>query len=153
MTRFFPLLALLLLLGACRPEVLTPAEQAEVDRALIEDYVLANNLNGTFTDSGLYIALADSGTGSSFPTLADTVSVIYAGYLLDGRTFDSSAGNAVDFPLNRLIEGWREGLRLFKPGGTGILVVPSGLAYGPSAVGAIPANSVLRFDIELVTFY
>ncbi|RMG72367.1 MAG: peptidylprolyl isomerase [Bacteroidetes bacterium] len=153
MKLLFPLLVMLLILGACQPEVLTPAEQAAVDQSLIEEYVAANQLDGAFTASGLYVALADSGSGDTFPTLSDTVSVVYAGYLLNGQLFDSSAGNAVDFPLNRLIPGWQEGLRLFKRGGMGTLIVPSGQAYGTRPVGSIPANSVLRFDIELVDFY
>ena len=56
----------------------------------------------------------------------------------------------ITFPLSGVIQGWQEGIPLFKEGGSGILLIPSALGYGSQSVGSIPANSVLIFDINLI---
>ncbi|GAB4423747.1 MAG: hypothetical protein OHK0039_40490 [Bacteroidia bacterium] len=145
--------ALLATAWGCNRDTITPDEQKAIDRELIEAYIASIVPDtGQFTSSGLYYVITEPGTDSVSPVLSDTVSVIYAGYLLNGTRFDSSNGAVVSFPLNRLIAGWQEGLRRFHRGDKGILVIPSHLGYGSQPVGSIPANSVLRFDIELVDF-
>ena len=129
-----------------------PAEQLKVDKALIEKYAKDNNLKAKSTPSGLYYVIEKEGKGAH-PTATSTVKVHYKGTLLDGTEFDSSysRGEPTEFPLNRVVRGWQEGIPLLKKGGKGKLLIPSGMAYGPRAVGAkIPANSVLVFDIELL---
>ena len=64
--------------------------------------------------------------------------------------FDQSSSNGITFPLSGVIQGWQEGIPLFKEGGSGILLIPSALGYGSQSVGTIPANSVLIFDINLI---
>lgn len=143
----------ILLLGitACNDtEILSPAEQLEVDLNLIEDYLATNNINAEVTESGLHYVIEEEGNGM-FPTLEDEVSVSYRGYLLNGDTFDETEENMpVSFVLGNLIFGWQEGLQLFPAGSKGKLFIPSGLGYGSLARPGIPANSVLLFDIELV---
>lgn len=84
----------------------------------------------------------------------DTVRLHYTGWLTDADAtiFDSSVkrGEPVEFPLNRLIKGWQEGVPGMKPGGTRVLKIPPELAYGPQARGKIPANSTLVFRIEVL---
>ena len=53
------------------------------------------------------------------------------------------------FPLSNVIQGWQEGIPLFSEGGSGVLLIPSALGYGGQAVGSIPANSVLIFEVSL----
>lgn len=139
------------ILSAC-DNVVEPEEQLEIDKQLISDYVAANGLYGDFTESGLFIAIADSGVGTEYPSPASLVEIIYTGTLLDGTEFDSSDGFPATFALYSLITGWQEGLGHFRPEGEGVLLVPSRLGYGPQARTSIPANSVLRFDIELLDF-
>jgi FKBP-type peptidyl-prolyl cis-trans isomerase len=153
--RLHPLILLLLsvlvlLTSACDDE-LTPEQQREVDREIIEEYVAVNNFDGTFLESGVFYALTDSGSSSLTPRPTDEVEVIYEGSLLDGTVFDDSGGFPATFELNRLIRGWQEGMQYFPVGSEGILIIPSGLAYGPrGSGGSIPPNTVIRFDIELL---
>ncbi len=120
--------------------------QSEKDHQLILDYVQSHNLNGEFTDSGLYYAIEDSGN-AQHPTLQNYLNVDYKGYFLDDKVFDS--GTNVDFPLSGVIAGWQEGLQLIGEGGKIKLIVPSALGYGDKQYGSIPANSVLVFDVKL----
>ena len=105
------------------------------------------------TDSGLKYIMIESGTGES-PKQGDNVSVHYSGFLLDGTMFDSSykREKPITFPLGegRVIKGWDEGISLLKIGGKAKFIIPPDLAYGSRAMGPIPANSILVFEVELV---
>ena len=74
----------------------------------------------------------------------------YKGYLLDGTVFDQSEKFEFTLGAAKVVEGWEEGLKFFLPGSEGWLLVPSKLAYGPLAVGKVPANSVLIFKIKML---
>jgi FKBP-type peptidyl-prolyl cis-trans isomerase FkpA len=128
-------------------------KQAEVDRQKILDYLEENDLEAQETASGLFYIIENPGTGAH-PNLYSTVTVRYTGYYLDGVVFESNeGGQASSFQLQGMIRGWREGIPLFKKGGIGTLLVPSGMAYGSnSAQRGIPNNSVLIFDIRLIEF-
>ncbi len=105
----------------------------------------------TTTDSGLQYEVLTEGEGES-PSAEDTVKVHYHGTLLDGTVFDSSVdrGQPAEFPLNRVISGWTEGVQLMKVGSKYRFYIPSELAYGQRAQGAITPNSTLIFDVELL---
>ncbi len=93
-----------------------------------------------------------AGNGPS-PTATDTVRVHYVGRFPDGREFDSSVarGQPAEFPLNRVIKCWTEGVQKMKVGGKAQLICPPGMAYGErGAGGTIPPNATLHFDIELL---
>jgi FKBP-type peptidyl-prolyl cis-trans isomerase FklB len=103
--------------------------------------------------SGLQYKVIKSGTGKS-PKATDTVKVHYHGTLIDGTVFDSSVerGEPATFPVNGVIPGWVEGLQLMKEGDKWQFVIPAKLAYGErSPGGKITANSVLIFDVELLS--
>ena len=103
------------------------------------------------TASGLKYVIAKEGNGKS-PKATDVVTVHYVGTLTDGTKFDSSIdrGQSIDFPLNRVIPGWTEGLQLMKEGGEAVFYIPSNLAYGPQELPGIPANSPLIFWVQLI---
>jgi peptidylprolyl isomerase len=104
------------------------------------------------TESGLQYKVLQAGTGEAHPTANDKVKVHYHGTLTDGTVFDSSVarGQPISFGLNQVIKGWTEGLQLMVVGEKTRLFIPSELGYGNRAAGAIPAGSVLIFDVELL---
>lgn len=106
------------------------------------------------TASGLKYIYVEKGNGAQAEN-GKTVDVHYTGYLMDGRTFDSSIerGEPISFPLgqNMVIKGWEEGIALMKVGDKMRLIIPSDLGYGANgAGGVIPPNATLIFDVELV---
>ncbi len=75
---------------------------------------------------------------------------MYTGKLVNGTVFDQTpAGANATLVLGQLIVGWQKGLPLIGTGGKITLYIPPSLGYGSSAVGSVPANSILIFDIEL----
>lgn len=101
------------------------------------------------TDSGLQYEVVEEGKGAG-PKDTDWVKVNYKGTFIDGKVFDESKGQPAEFPVNGIIKGWSEALKMMKPGAKWKLTIPADLAYGASGTGPIPANSVLLFDVELV---
>lgn len=107
----------------------------------------------TTTSTGLVYESLKEGSGAS-PAATDTVKVHYRGTFLDGKEFDSSykRGQPTEFPLNRVIPCWTEGVQKMKPGGKARLTCPPAIAYGErGAGGVIPPNSTLQFEIELIS--
>jgi len=133
-------------------------DQALIDAAIIEQYIADNELDATPATEGLYVVIDDPGAGQN-PTINSTVRVKYDGkfielnaqnQLVEGDSFDVSSESGATFPLSNVIRGWQLGIPLFKTGGVGKLIIPSGLAYGASGSGSIAPNSVLVFDVELL---
>ncbi|PUE20477.1 peptidylprolyl isomerase [Limnohabitans sp. MMS-10A-160] len=104
------------------------------------------------TPSGLVYRSLKDGSGAS-PTASDKVTVHYKGTFPDGREFDSSykRGQPIDFPLNRVIACWTEGVQRMKVGGKAKLTCPPEIAYGARGAGnAVPPNATLLFEVELL---
>jgi FKBP-type peptidyl-prolyl cis-trans isomerase len=101
------------------------------------------------------IASQDIKTGEGDVAEAgDTLTVHYVGTLTDGRVFDSSVDRGTPFVFTlgtgQVIRGWDEGMEGMRVGGRRLLVLSPEYAYGASAVGSIPANSTLVFEVELL---
>jgi FKBP-type peptidyl-prolyl cis-trans isomerase len=129
----------------------------KIDENIITKYISDNSIaNAQRQPSGLYyVPVLENPTGTR-ATAGRTVSVLYTGMLMNGTVFDASSRNGntpISFVLGtgRVIKGWDEGIALMREGEKGILLIPSGLGYGNRATGPIPANSVLRFEVELVS--
>jgi len=107
----------------------------------------------TTTASGLRYAITQPGTGPQ-PQVGQVLLVHYTGTLADGTQFDSSRDRDTPFAFTlgrkQVIKGWDEAFALLHVGDRAILVIPPNLAYGDKERGSIPANSELRFDVELV---
>lgn len=115
----------------------------------IEEYIEQNNLITESSSSGLHYIIHDRGE-SETPTLKSNITIDYKGFFLGGGTFDQ--GEDVTFPLENLILGWQEGIRLIGRGGSITLLIPSRFAYGPNGSGSIPGDTDLGFDITLHNF-
>ena len=102
--------------------------------------------------SGLQYKVITEGKGKK-PKATDTVTVNYKGTLIDGTEFDSSykRGQPATFPVNGVIKGWIEALQLMKEGSKWQLVIPADLAYGEQGRPGLPPNSVLIFEVELIS--
>jgi FKBP-type peptidyl-prolyl cis-trans isomerase FkpA len=147
--RYLSIILLLgIFFGACKKD----KPQSEIDEQVITNYLKANNLTATRDASGLYYIISEPGSGGS-PAISSTITVKYKGYLTDGYVFDQTApGKTFSYQLNYLIKGWIIGIPLLQKGGKGTFFIPSGLGYGGQNQSGIPANSVLIFEIELISF-
>jgi peptidylprolyl isomerase len=102
------------------------------------------------TASGLASKVLKPGSGARHPTASSEVTVHYTGWTTDGKMFDSSVarGQSATFPLNRVIQGWTEGVQLMVEGEKRRFWIPEQLAY-KGQPGA-PAG-MLVFDVELIS--
>jgi len=149
--KYLPFLLLTILLISCKNEKQeTPVDFTSLNQAEIENYIAENNLNAQKSDSGLYYVINEPGTGKQ-PTASSNVTVVYKGHYTDKSIFDQSDEAGISFGLQEVIRGWTEGIPYFKEGGSGILLIPSDLGYGPSDYRGIPGGSVLIFDINLIS--
>ena len=132
------------------PAVVTQQDFSAADDAAIQKYLADNKItNAKKQPSGLYYIPVITNPNGAQATAGRTVSVKYAGTLLNSNPFDSGT---YTFPLGakQVIAGWDEGIALMRLNEKSILLIPSGLAYGSqSPSSAIPPNSVLRFEVEL----
>lgn len=107
----------------------------------------------TTMPDGLQIEDLKVGTGPA-AKVGDTITVNYVGTLTNGTKFDSSIDRGTPFTtqigVGQVIKGWDEGIPGMKVGGIRRLIVPPSLGYGSQAVGSIPANSTLIFEVALL---
>ena len=129
-------------------------KMAEDNLKASEEFMIKNKSSEGVkeTASGLQYQIIKEGQGRA-PVVSDTVTVHYKGTLVDGTEFDSSykRGQAATFKLDQVIPGWTEGVQLIKEGGQIKLWLPSKLGYGERGAGPIPPNSVLVFEVELIS--
>ncbi len=126
-------------------------EAAKAGKKFLEDNAKRDGVKTTA--SGLQYEIVTKAEGAQ-PKATDVVSVHYEGRLTDGKVFDSSIqrGSPIDLQVRGVIPGWVEALQLMHVGEKAKLYIPSELAYGAQSPSpAIPANSVLVFDLELLS--
>lgn len=126
-------------------------EMADVYRGKVPTFRELDRAKIVTTQSGLQYEVIASGEGES-PKATDKVTCHYTGWLTDGTLFDSSHARdeTIEFPLNRVIAGWTEGVQLMKPGGKFLFSIPGEIAYGSrGSPPKIPANATLIFLVEL----
>jgi FKBP-type peptidyl-prolyl cis-trans isomerase FklB len=133
-------------------EMKVVAEKNKADgKKFLDDNVKKSGVKST--PSGLQYKVVKEGSGDK-PTDADVVETNYRGTTIDGKEFDSSAkhGSSFSFPVNGVIKGWSEALKMMPVGSKWELYVPSDLAYGDEGYGEdIPPGSTLVFEVELLS--
>ncbi len=134
---------------------LNEAKGAEADAAEKKFFAENKTKEGVQeTESGLQYQIIEAGNEELKPQDQDTVEVHYKGVVLGAeKEFDSSyeRGEPAKFPVERVIKGWSEGIKLIGEGGKIKLWIPYELGYGSSAVSPeLPAYSTLVFDVELL---
>ena len=153
MKYFLPFLLLILTLYACKKETFDAEVQLAEDKAIIRKYLADNNISADSTESGLFYLINYAGTGSR-PDDSSVLVTNYTGYLADHTVFDTNKYADPDtFFILNLIQGWQEGIKKIRTGGSISLMVPSALGYGVAGFGSIPSNTVIFFDIELVDHF
>lgn len=140
---FFILLTSLLVI-ACGDD-----PSLDEDKATIEAYLVQNGLQADVTLEGVFYIIDNPGS-SEMPSITSNVTVNYKGYYLDGEVFDEN--DNISFPLSGVIRGWQIGIPVFGKGGSGMLIIPSELAYGSNPPSGIRNNAILAFDIDLIDF-
>lgn len=135
------------------------AQAALANKKAAEEFLTGNAAkDGVIqTKSGLQYVVLREGTGKT-PRAEDSVNSHYRGKLLSGEVFDesyegekpTSDENPAKFQVGGVISGWTEALQLMKEGAKFRLFIPPGLAYGEQSPPAIPPNSLLIFDLELI---
>jgi FKBP-type peptidyl-prolyl cis-trans isomerase FkpA len=100
----------------------------------------------------LYVEDVVVGTGVRVD-IGSTISVNYAGFLVNGTRFTPDATDPFSFVLGvgYILDGWNQGLVGMKVGGVRKLVIGSRLAFGPKGSGTVPAQSTVVYSIELVS--
>lgn len=133
-------------------------QQLKSDDVKLQEYIKKNNLQAQRDTSGVYYVVTSPGTGPK-PKVGQIVAVKYTGKLLEnGKVFDTSEkapnnGKPIEFPIGvgQVIPGWDKAIPMLNKGSKAVLLIPSSLAYGQRGAGAdIPADAILRFDVELV---
>jgi peptidylprolyl isomerase len=157
--RFWTVMLALVLVGtlatSCSKDE-TPVDYGPIDDALIQKYLTTNAITTAQKQpSGLYFVPVVTNASAPLATVGQVVSILYTGMLLDGTVFDASSKRnnyALSFRLgtDRLISGVEQGVLLMHKGDKAVLLIPSGMAYGRAGASPnIPANAVLRFEVEL----
>jgi FKBP-type peptidyl-prolyl cis-trans isomerase len=117
-----------------------PKKEAEVAKA------------PTKTPGGVEIEDLVIGTGAECKP-HQTITAFYTGTLKsNGKQFETNVGGApLVYPLDKLVEGWQEGIPGMKVGGKRKLTIPYRLGYGEAGFPPdIPPRADLVFIIELV---
>ena len=109
-------------------------------------YAKANSINYTEDPSGILYEITNPGTGTK-PSVTNTITVTYAGKLMNGQHFDAGT---ITYGLSSLIKGWQIAVPKIGTGGSIKVLIPSSLGYGSQGAGSsIPPNSPLYFEITL----
>lgn len=130
-------------------------KKLEAERKKILDEIAARYPNAKKTPSGLMYVVDREGNGGASPRYNQKVTVHYQGTLIDGKLFDSSylRKQPAVFKVGEVIEGWNEALQTMTKNEKRTLIIPPELGYGEYGFpGAIPPNSWLIFEVELLDF-
>ncbi len=143
--------------GCSKDENPVNVDYSATDDALIKSYLTTNSITTAQRQaSGLYFVPTVTNATATKVTVGKNVSFLYTGTMLNGSVFTTSGqdvSKAASFVLggSNVITGLQEGISLMHLGDKATLLIPSGLAFGPAGNGStVPANTVVRFDVEVI---
>ncbi len=128
------------------------AKLKEEELKKLDEYIKANNIKVTPTQSGLYYIELKKGKGEKIG-INYVAKIHYRGELIDGTVFDSSEGKEpiqVTAGMGEVIPGWDEALQMMQKGTKAKIILPSSIAYGRQQAGPIPPYSTLIFTLEVI---
>ncbi|MBB6501377.1 FKBP-type peptidyl-prolyl cis-trans isomerase [Pedobacter cryoconitis] len=127
--------------------------QQTLDDRLINDFIKKNSLTMTKDPSRVYYSISTPGTGvGGAITMSSTLVINYTGRYLDGTVFQTNVAGTFTSTLASLVKGWGAVIPgKITAGGKMRILIPSDLGYGSTLSNGIPGNSVLDFDIEIVS--
>ena len=143
-------------LGACldSDSDVTAPEAVAIESANFASGLAVNIPGSTRTSTGLYYRDLAVGTGATVAA-GQRVSVRYTGWLSGGQQFDSNVGASTPFEFTlgsgQVIPGFEQGFAGMRVGGRRQIIIPPQLGYGPSGTSGIPGNSILVFNVEVVS--
>jgi len=122
------------------------------EQTALADYMTSHNIVAEKHSSGLYYQILQGGTGLVAPSICSSVKVSFSGKLTNGT--EAEKNDMVVLNLKLMLEAWRIGIPLIKPGGRIRLFVPPSLAYGSEGkkdgnTVIVPPNSIMIYDIYL----
>jgi len=127
----------------------TPAAP-DTESAEMQAFCIAQNINYTIDENGIYYQAADPGSGI-MANINSTITATYTASTLDGNIVEDKSATAVTKKLSDFIEGFRIGLTHIQKGGRIKIVIPSFLAYGCTGIpNLIAPNSPLYYDVVLI---
>jgi len=123
--------------------------QAEKDSLIL--YLQRNRIDTQPTASGLYVITETEGNGNQ-PVKGNTITVNYKAFLTDGKVFESTDREPLQFILGKgtIPKGLEEGLLSMRKGGKARLIIPSHLAFGEYQTGTLPPFTTLIYEVELL---
>jgi FKBP-type peptidyl-prolyl cis-trans isomerase FkpA len=143
----FPFLLVFLTFSSC--QTYSDSDKESFDQK-IQKYIKNSKIKYQKSESGLYYFIENEGEGD-FIKLTDEVSFTYEGKLLNGTIFDGqNKKKPVTFQVSKLIQAWQETMLYLKKGGKAKIISPPQLGYGDYDLEAIPKNSILIFELEVV---
>lgn len=149
--RVAPLAACLCLAAACGGSDAPTAPS--IESATFAPSLNVNLAASTRTASGLYYRDLTVGAGAVAGN-GQSVTVTYSGYLTSGSKFDGTSSVRPSLPFTigarQVVDGFDEGVRGMRVGGTRQLIIPPSLGYGARGNGPIPPQAIIIFEVGLV---
>lgn len=126
-----------------------PSEKLKEDVSTIDAYLSGNSINAIKFNNGIRIELTSAGTKGLPPKVEHTVKVKYEARILGANAVVEQ--NTIERVLSGSLEGWRLSFTFLPVGSKAKIYIPSVYAYGNEQVNAIPPNSILVYDVEMLS--
>ncbi|HET6995914.1 MAG TPA: FKBP-type peptidyl-prolyl cis-trans isomerase [Chitinophagaceae bacterium] len=123
--------------------------EAEKEIKEMQAWLAAKKITATKTGYGTFVHIDQPGTGAPVE-LGKYVKVKYTGKVLATDSVFQAWAYAFKLGVDPVVQGWTEGLQLFRQGGKGTLYIPGFVAYGRDPGPARQPFASLIFDVEIL---